>query len=86
MRFMPKNLRLGMLALLLAGVVIPLSFAADNSPSSQPADDPIVHITSSGKKYHAAGCRYLKKSDIEIKLSEAKKRHLSPCSVCNPPG
>lgn len=45
----------------------------------------IVHITDTGKKYHSAGCRYLHSSDIEIELSQAKARGLTPCSVCNPP-
>lgn len=44
-----------------------------------------VHITNTGEKYHAAGCRYLKDSDIEIPLSEAKNRGYTPCSQCNPP-
>ena len=54
------------------------------SPSSAYADDPIVYVTRTGGKYHSAGCRYLKKSSISMKLSEASKRY-SPCSVCNPP-
>lgn len=44
-----------------------------------------VHITRTGKKYHSAGCSYLRYSDIEISLDEAKSRGLSPCSKCNPP-
>lgn len=44
-----------------------------------------VHITNTGKKYHSAGCQYLKKSDIEVTLSDAKARGLTPCSKCNPP-
>lgn len=52
----------------------------DNSISS----DYLVHITDYGSKYHAAGCRYLKKSDITISKSEAIQRGLSPCSQCNP--
>ena len=50
-----------------------------------PADDPIVYVTRSGKKYHADGCRYLSKSKIPIKLSEAKAKGYTPCSVCRPP-
>ncbi len=45
----------------------------------------VVHITDSGKKYHRAGCRYLKQSDSEVTLDTAKSLGLSPCSVCNPP-
>lgn len=47
--------------------------------------DVIVHITKTGEKYHSAGCQYLRKSDIEVTLSEAKARGLTPCSKCNPP-
>lgn len=41
----------------------------------------IVYITKTGAKYHAAGCRYLKKSMIPIELSKAKARY-DACSVC----
>jgi len=47
-------------------------------------EDVIVYVTKTGSKYHRAGCKYLKKSQIPMKLSEAKKRY-SPCSACNPP-
>ena len=60
--------------------------ATATTPSaSQPQNDPIVHITKSGKKYHREGCRYLSKSDIPVKLSEAKARGFGPCSACRPP-
>lgn len=45
----------------------------------------LVHITEAGSKYHNDGCRYLKDSDIEVTLGEAKERGLEPCSQCNPP-
>ncbi len=41
-----------------------------------------VYITSSGKKYHSQGCRYLAKSSIKKKLSEVKKAGYSACKVC----
>lgn len=44
-----------------------------------------VYITKTGKKYHRAGCRYLRKSQYEISLKEAKAEGYGPCSVCNPP-
>ena len=44
-----------------------------------------VYITGTGKKYHSAGCRYLKKSSTPISLKDAKARGYTPCSVCNPP-
>ncbi|MCH1983218.1 MBL fold metallo-hydrolase [Ruminococcus sp. OA3] len=45
----------------------------------------IVHITKTGKKYHNAGCRHLKSSDIEVPLREAKAKGMTPCSKCRPP-
>ena len=56
------------------------SNAADSSNS-----ETMVHITATGKKYHRAGCRTLKKSDTEVTLDEAKSMGLSPCGICNPP-
>lgn len=41
----------------------------------------IVYVTETGSKYHAAGCRYLRRSSIPMKKSEAIKSY-SPCSVC----
>lgn len=46
--------------------------------------DETVYVTKTGAKYHKAGCSYLKKSSISMKLSEAAKSY-SPCSRCNPP-
>lgn len=63
-------------------------FASQSQSAVTDADintDVTVHITNTGEKYHAAGCRYLKDSDIEILLSEAKDRGYTPCSVCKPP-
>jgi len=48
------------------------------------AKEKLVHITRTGAKYHAAGCRYLRRSDYVVSLSEALSRGLTPCSVCNP--
>ncbi|MCH5268347.1 MAG: Ig-like domain-containing protein [Lachnospiraceae bacterium] len=41
-----------------------------------------VYITNTGKKYHRSGCRYLWNSKIKIKLSDAKSRGYTACSVC----
>lgn len=52
---------------------------------SEPIDgNVIVHTTKTGKKYHSAGCIYLK-SDIAATLDEALARGLEPCSECSPP-
>lgn len=60
--------------------------AADTSGSTNSDSSSVmVHITDTGSKYHSAGCSYLKKSDHEVTLSEAKSMGLTPCSRCNPP-
>jgi competence protein ComEC len=48
-------------------------------------DNTIVYITDTGKKYHTAGCRTLKKSKHAITLKEAKARGYTPCGICHPP-
>lgn len=58
---------------------------ANVQPENNQSSGTTVHITKTGEKYHSAGCQYLRKSDIEVSLSEAKARGLTPCSKCNPP-
>ena len=41
-----------------------------------------VYITKSGKKYHEAGCRYLKTTGKRVSLFEAQGLGLSACKVC----
>jgi methylphosphotriester-DNA--protein-cysteine methyltransferase len=52
---------------------------------ARPAGDPIVYKTKTGAKYHVSSCSSLRKSKIEIRLSEAKKEGLQPCKRCHPP-
>ena len=59
--------------------------AAENSAADSLNSETMVHITATGKKYHRAGCRTLKRSDTEVTLDEAKSMGLSPCGICNPP-
>ena len=40
-----------------------------------------VYITKSGKKYHEAGCRYLKTTGKRVSLFEAQGLGLSACKV-----
>ena len=61
------------------------SSAAEKSAADSSNSETMVHITATGKKYHRAGCRTLKKSDTEVTLDEAKSMGLSPCGICNPP-
>lgn len=46
--------------------------------------DYTVYVTRTGKKYHSEGCQYLSKSQIPMRLSQAKGSGYGPCSVCNP--
>ena len=57
----------------------------ENGTSAEEEAEAVVHITDSGAKYHAAGCRYLGQSDSEVTLAEAKARGLEPCGACRPP-
>lgn len=59
--------------------------ATENSAADSSNSETMVRITATGKKYHRAGCRTLKKSDTEVTLDEAKSMGLSPCGICNPP-
>lgn len=43
-----------------------------------------VYVTRSGKKYHSAGCRYLRNSKIPMSKDKAKAKGYSPCSQCSP--
>ncbi|MBU3217814.1 hypothetical protein LL033_24720 (plasmid) [Clostridium estertheticum] len=52
--------------------------------SSSENNSQMVYITKTGKKYHSAGCRYLRRSEISIKKSEAINEGYTACSVCNP--
>ena len=61
------------------------SSATENSAADSSNSETMVHITATGKKYHRAGCRTLKKSDTEVTLDDAKSMGLSPCGICNPP-
>ena len=57
---------------------------AQAATQAQQNNDPTVYITNTGGKYHRAGCRFLKQSQIEKHLSEVKGVY-EPCGVCNPP-
>ncbi len=50
----------------------------ETDPPESQASGVIVHITETGEKYHSAGCQYLRKSDIEISLEDAKSRGYTP--------
>ena len=69
--------------------VAPAGFLPAPPPAKEvtrPAVRPVgktVFVTRTGKKYHAAGCRYLKRRKISIPLDQAKSTYTA-CSVCHP--
>lgn len=52
------------------------------STTKQNTNSAIVYVTNTGEKYHKSNCSYLKKSKIQINLSEAKAQGYTPCSRC----
>lgn len=50
--------------------------------SAQNTNSAIVYVTNTGKKYHRSSCSYLKKSKIQMNLSEAQSEGYTPCSKC----
>jgi len=56
----------------------------EDTPAVSNNQSQVVYRTRTGKKYHRAGCSYLK-SIIETTVSEAQSMGLGPCSRCNPP-
>ena len=61
----------------------PVAVQAD-TPLLMQTESTIVHITRSGKKYHATGCSSLSRSDIRIDLEKAWARGYTACSRCRP--
>ena len=45
------------------------------------AENIIVFVTRTGKKFHKEGCSYLRKGSRKIKLAEASYKY-TPCSRC----
>jgi hypothetical protein len=60
-----------------------ITISKSDTTKIEKTTDSTVYITKSGKKYHRAGCIYLGKSAIPIKLSDAKK-YYQPCKRCKP--
>jgi len=54
-------------------------------PSQSNNQGVTVYGTKTGAKYHVDSCKSLSKSKIQMTLSDAKSKGLTPCSICNPP-
>lgn len=61
-------------ALLCISIITPVTVMA--------AENDVVYITNTGKKYHAANCSSLRKSKHAITLANAKASGYTPCSKC----
>jgi hypothetical protein len=66
--------------------------APASAPANVPAADTaavtpetIVYLGSSGSRYHAKGCTYLKKKGKSISIMDAMKQGYAPCNVCKAP-
>lgn len=68
------------------GRIVPASEVTSTyeAPAYEAPQTITVYVTRTGKKYHSAGCRYLRKSCIPMDLEDAQYSY-SPCSKCNPP-
>jgi|AGTN01.2.fsa_nt_gi hypothetical protein len=49
------------------------------------ADETIVYVTRSGKKYHTEDCSYLTDTAAPVSLEQAVAEGKTPCSRCHPP-
>ena len=89
-----KGFRLGDLvtdhigAIIVAGIIafVGMQIATPNlatSTRTMASTSYTVYITSTGHKYHRAGCRYLRYSSYAVDLEKAMKNY-SACSICRP--
>lgn len=53
-------------------------------PTAPRSSDVTVYVTKTGKKYHRAGCQYLRLSSRPMKRKDAIRAGYGACSVCNP--
>lgn len=60
----------------------PRGESQNNVTKSNKTHSHTVYITRTGTKYHSAGCRYLRQSEMPISIENARKRGFDACSVC----
>ncbi|MGB5105567.1 MAG: thermonuclease family protein [Candidatus Zixiibacteriota bacterium] len=53
-----------------------------SATSKTEAEDGVVFVTATGKKYHSENCRYLAKSKRAVTFISARAAGYLPCSVC----
>jgi hypothetical protein len=77
--------RWGIVAVVVAVVLcLWLTLRPSNDTAGAAGAADTVYITNTGKKYHRAGCNYLRQSQHALPLEDAIKRGYGPCSKCNP--
>lgn len=81
-RMWADTIRFGPSALDPVGVIEPE--ISRRVTQAKPSDSGTVFITKTGARFHAAGCRSLRRSSIAISRSDAEKRGYSACSICKP--
>lgn len=64
------------------GIVLRGDIPSPANLASCYANEDIVYVTKSGKKYHKENCPYLKSSKIMISLGQAIMEGKEPCSKC----
>ena len=65
---------------------MPTTAAHQATKPHDEAEPVTVFVTRTGDKYHSAGCNYLRRSSIPMKLKDAKAAGYTRCTVCGPPG
>lgn len=55
------------------------NYSSNNNSSNESG---YVYVTRTGSKYHQGWCRYLRKSKIKMRLSDALSSGYDACSVC----
>jgi hypothetical protein len=84
MKHLRRILPIALLIPFLLSAAFQATTVAQQKPTPQKQEDPIVYVTKTGTKYHTATCRYLSKSKIPMKLSAVPAK-ITACSVCKPP-
>jgi micrococcal nuclease len=77
-KFAVKRYALSITALFLALCFLPL-------PAAGQAEELIVYVTNTGKRYHLESCKSLSRSKIPLSLGDAAGSGYEACAVCKPP-
>ncbi len=81
-----RLVHIGVLMMVLGALAAVTAIPAAQAERSEQAQEATVYVTASGKRYHRADCRTLRRSKTpkSISLKEAKHKGYTPCGVCRP--